>query len=94
MPKLYCLAWALFITQFSGVQKPQISYTLRIDSADLRGWDVELRLQHLPDTFRLAMAAHPEYDDRFYRYVTDVTVSSPTGSAAIARVDQMPARER
>jgi predicted metalloprotease with PDZ domain len=89
MPKLYCLAWALFITQFSGVQKPQISYTLRIDSADLRGWDVELRMQHLPDTFRLAMAAHPEYDDRFYRYVTDVTVSSPTGSAAIARVDSV-----
>ena len=67
--------------------QPVASYTLKIDSADLSGWAVEIRLRNLPDTFRLAMATHPEYDDRFYRYVTGLEVTGPRGSATIARVD-------
>jgi predicted metalloprotease with PDZ domain len=66
---------------------PIVSYTLRIDSADLTGWTVEMRLRNLPDTFRLAMAAHPEYDDRYYRYVTEPSVSGTAGTASISRVD-------
>jgi len=58
--------------------KTVAQYTLRVDSADLSGWSVEIRLRTVRDTFRLAMAAHPEYDDRYWRYVKDFTVS--TGS--------------
>ena len=65
--------------------KPAIQYTLRVDSADLSGWNVEIRLRNAPDTFRLAMAAHPEYDDRYWRYVTDFRVE-PSG-ATVTRVD-------
>jgi predicted metalloprotease with PDZ domain len=67
------------------VLKPVINYNLRVDSADLAGWDVEIRLRTVTDTFRLAMAAHPEYDDRYFRYVTNFSVEP--SSAIISRVD-------
>ena len=64
--------------------KPQIQYTLRVDSTDLTGWTVEMRLRTTGDVVRLAMAAHPEYDDRYWRYVRDVSVE-PMGT--VTRVD-------
>jgi predicted metalloprotease with PDZ domain len=67
--------------------QPVVHYTLRVDSADLAAYRVEMRLQGTPDTLRLAMARHPEYDDKFWRYVDDLTVSSPRGPATITRVD-------
>jgi predicted metalloprotease with PDZ domain len=63
--------------------QPVVSYTLQIDSADLSGWSVALHLRNLPDTFRLAMAAHPEYDDRYWRFVRGLRVDSAAGGAAI-----------
>src|SRR5262245_22295878 len=63
--------------------KAQIQYTLRVDSADLSGWTVTMRFRTTADTFRLAMAAHPEYDDRYFRYVRDVDVEGGT----VTRVD-------
>jgi predicted metalloprotease with PDZ domain len=63
--------------------KPSIQYLLRVDSTDLSGWTVEMRLRTVSDTFRLAMAAHPEYDDRYWRYVRDVAVERGT----VTRVD-------
>src|SRR5438045_3356289 len=65
---------------------PIVSYVLRVDSADLTGFDVELRLRSAGDTIRLAMAKHPEYDDRFFRYVENLRVEGPRG-ANITRVD-------
>ena len=64
--------------------KPQIQYTLHVDSTDLSGWTVEMRLRATSDPLRLAMAAHPEYDDRYWRYVRDVSVE-PVGT--VTRVD-------
>ena len=65
--------------------KPVINYSLRVDSADLSGWSVEIRLRTVSDTFRLAMAAHPEYDDRYVRYVTGFSVEP--SSAVVTKVD-------
>ena len=65
--------------------KTTIQYTLRVDSTDLSGWDVDIRLRTDRDTFRLAMAAHPEYDDRYFRHVTGFTVEP--GSALVSKVD-------
>jgi predicted metalloprotease with PDZ domain len=64
-----------------------IHYTLRVNPADLSGWDVEIRLRNVPDTFRLAMAAHPEYDDQYRRYVTGFTAESRGQAAAVTRPD-------
>jgi len=66
------------------VVKEVVQYTLRVDSTDLSGWTVEIRLRTTSDTIRLAMAAHPEYDDRYWRYVRDVIVE-PGGT--VTRVD-------
>lgn len=70
-----------------GRSDPVIHYVLRLDSADLSGFDVEMRLRNVPDTFRVAMAAHPEYDDRFWRYIEGMRVDTPRGPGMIARVD-------
>ncbi|MFN2572471.1 MAG: hypothetical protein ABR537_12820 [Gemmatimonadales bacterium] len=65
--------------------KPSIQYTLHVDSTDLTGWTVEIRLRTTSDTIRLAMAAHPEYNDRYWRYVRDMRVE--TSGATVTRVD-------
>jgi predicted metalloprotease with PDZ domain len=51
---------------------PSIWYTVTIDSADLSGIDVIMRISGAPRTIRLAMAVHPEYNDRFWRYVRNL----------------------
>ena len=65
---------------------PIVSYVLRVDSADLSGFDVELRLRNAGDSVRLAMAKHPEYDDRFFRFVENLRAEGSRG-ASITRVD-------
>ena len=80
-------ALALILVLFAPAHpalKPSIQYTLRVDSTDLSGWTIELRFQNKSGTFRLAMAAHPEYDDRYWRYVRNVAVE-PSGT--VTRVD-------
>ncbi|HEY7194926.1 MAG TPA: PDZ domain-containing protein [Gemmatimonadales bacterium] len=64
--------------------KALVGYTLRIDSSDLSGWRVTIQLRSISDTFRLAMSAHAEYDDRYWRYVRDIDVE-PAGT--VTRVD-------
>ena len=67
--------------------QPVVAYTLLVDSADLSGFDVEMRIRHTPDTFRLAMVAHPEYDDRYWRFVVNLRVEGVAAGATVARED-------
>ncbi len=67
--------------------QPVVGYTLRVDAGDLSGFDVELRLRNVPDTFRLALVAHPEYDDRNWRFVEALRVETLHGAATVARED-------
>ncbi len=60
-----------------------LTYVLRILAGDTTRFTVEMQIRGAGDTFTLALARHPEYDDRFYRYVRDPSVSSGT----IERVD-------
>src|ERR1700743_2050656 len=46
-----------------------------------------MRLRHVPHQFRLAMATHHEYDDRFYRFVRGFRVVAVGGQARFVRVD-------
>jgi predicted metalloprotease with PDZ domain len=46
-----------------------------------------MHLKNLPDTFRLAMSVHPEYDDRYWRFVRDLRVDSTGATATIVRED-------
>lgn len=55
-----------------GKATPIISYVLTLSERDTTGFDVRMTLKHAPDTFRIAMARHPEYDDKFFRYVENI----------------------
>jgi len=55
---------------------PRISYRIHVDAVDLSGFDVEMRVRGAGNTVRIAMASHPEYDDRYCRYVENVTAES------------------
>ncbi|MEP6574726.1 MAG: PDZ domain-containing protein, partial [Gemmatimonadota bacterium] len=66
--------------------QPVLVYTLRVDTADLTGYGVELHIRNAADTVRLGMIAHPEYDDRYSRYVENIEATGPRG-ATVARVD-------
>ena len=64
-----------------------IGYRLTVHEGDTTGYDVEMRLQHVPHQFKLAMATHHEYDDKFYRFVRDFRVVATGGEAGFVRVD-------
>ena len=67
--------------------QPVVSYRLSVDSTDLSGFAVEMRIRNAPDTVRLAMAAHPEYDDRYWRYLTGLRVEMRGTATTIVRED-------
>jgi predicted metalloprotease with PDZ domain len=56
---------------------PSLAYTLSIDTTDLSGYSVSIRVYHPPHRFHLAMATHHEYDDRFWKCVKSFQVDAP-----------------
>jgi predicted metalloprotease with PDZ domain len=79
--------WVDAVEARYSTSQPVVSYTLRVDSADLSGFDVEMRIRNARDTVRLAMVAHPEYDDRYWRFVRDLRVEGAGGAGSAARED-------
>ncbi|MEO8623168.1 MAG: hypothetical protein ABI625_18980 [bacterium] len=67
--------------------QPVVNYVLHVDSSELTGWSVEMHIRNVPDSFQLAMARHPEYDDRYWRYVEGLSVTGNAGAPRIARAD-------
>jgi predicted metalloprotease with PDZ domain len=67
--------------------QPIVRYAIRVDSSNLSAFAVEMNIRNAPDTFRLAMSAHPEYDDKYWRYLEDLRIDGRAGSATIVRVD-------
>ena len=88
---LFGIAHAVICFALAGshpARRMTAEYVLSVDPGNVTGIMVELRLRGAPDTLRLAMAAHPEYDDRFWRYVRDVRVSmAPATGVGPARDD-------
>jgi predicted metalloprotease with PDZ domain len=81
------LSLALFIfspaASAEAQAKSPINYIVRINPADLSGFEVEMRIPNPQGPVGLAMAAHPEYDDRYWRYVEDFRAESG-GNALMA----------
>jgi predicted metalloprotease with PDZ domain len=65
--------------------QPVVHYMLTISDTDTSAFRVRMEIRNAPDTFRIAMAKHPEYDDRFFRFVDSLRVLQPRG--AIVRED-------
>lgn len=79
---------SLFVARVLVAQAtPRIEYLLAVDSASATSFTVEMRVRGAPDTLHLAMAAHPEYDDRYWRYVRDMRAESEGQPITVARED-------
>jgi predicted metalloprotease with PDZ domain len=68
-------------------KQPVISYKLSISATDTSSYEVEMHIEDIDDTFQVAMMAHPEYDDRYWRFVEDFSVLTKKGSGQIVRKD-------
>jgi predicted metalloprotease with PDZ domain len=67
---------------------PTVHYTIHVDARDLQRYDVAMRIAAAPETLQLAMAVHPEEDNRFWRYLRDLRVEGTDGRAgSVTRVD-------
>jgi predicted metalloprotease with PDZ domain len=87
MAGLGLVAMLMLCTAGAIGSQPIVGYTIRVAPGNVSGFDVEMRIRNAPDTFRLAMMAHPEYDDRFWRFVQGLSVTAPNGRATITRQD-------
>jgi len=79
--------WTESIDARFAAGQPVISYAVRVDSADLANINVSMTVRGRRDTTLLAMVTHPEYDDKYWRFVRDVRVESTRGAATITRAD-------
>ncbi|PYO75860.1 MAG: hypothetical protein DMD63_15855, partial [Gemmatimonadetes bacterium] len=81
IPLITLLIGALGLTP-SRKSNPEVLYWVAIDSAN-RWIDVEMEIGGGPRSMRLAMAVHPEYSDRFWRYVRNLRVDGGGKPAAL-----------
>ncbi|GAC1483404.1 MAG: PDZ domain-containing protein [Gemmatimonadaceae bacterium] len=79
------LAAPLSITT-STKSRPEIRYFVSLDSTNPSSIRVTMQIGGAPRSVRLAMAVHPEYNDRFWRYIRDLRVDA--GSLAKLAVDR------
>jgi predicted metalloprotease with PDZ domain len=68
-------------------KQPVVNYLLTIDSTTFSSFTVTMKIRNVPDTFHVGMVAHPEYDDRYWRYVTDLSVETKNGKGRSFRED-------
>ena len=65
--------------------RPSISYAIRVDKKDLSGFAVEMRVRGAGNIVRIAMASHPEYDDRYWRYIENLSAESRGAALKVTR---------
>jgi predicted metalloprotease with PDZ domain len=66
---------------------PTIHYRLEVAAGDTSRYKVEMKLTQVAKHFRLAMATHHEYDDRFWRFVRNFRVETVGGKAIFQKSD-------
>ena len=73
LPVLLSLIFALPFPLPLPKTGPVVSYTVTIDPADTTSIRVAMVIQRAPSPVtHVAMAVHPEYNDRFWRYIRDL----------------------
>ncbi|HYV97151.1 MAG TPA: PDZ domain-containing protein [Gemmatimonadaceae bacterium] len=80
------VAGALLAAPLAAQSPASVTYTLSVDSAS-SGVDVIMRVRASAREFRLAMVAHTEYDDEYWRYVTGLRGESNGTALTISRAD-------
>jgi predicted metalloprotease with PDZ domain len=69
------------------MDQPVVDYLLTVDPKDFSSFAIEMKVRNIPDTFQVAMVAHPEYDDRYWQYVEDFFVEAKSGKGKVVRED-------
>jgi predicted metalloprotease with PDZ domain len=68
----------------------RLEYNLRFDPADTTSVSVRLLVRNAPISIVVAAHAHPEYDDKYWRYVEDLRAQDATGQPlTISRIDSV-----
>jgi predicted metalloprotease with PDZ domain len=76
----------LTAAQPAAQQRPvAVDYSLNIDSANLNALTVQMRIRNAPPSFMVAAHAHPEYDDKYWRYLEGMRADGAT----ITRADSV-----
>src|SRR6185503_1257060 len=73
-------------TRYS-LKDPAVDYLLTVDPSDFSSFSVEMKISNVPDTFQVAMVTHPEYDDRYWKYVEDLSAKAKNGNGKVVRED-------
>lgn len=96
MKRLTLLFAILLVATPARAQGPRaVDYVLRVDSGDFSVFHVEMHIHNSPAAFTLASAAHPEYDDKYWRYVENLRVTDAGGRVStITRLDSVRWRVR
>lgn len=73
------LVGLLFATGTNSPSPVSLDYTLTVSPSDTLAISVELRIESAPASLRLAAHAHPEYDDKYWRYVSGLRLTDAKG---------------
>ena len=79
--------WTDAIETRYNLKDPSVDYLLTVDPADFSSFSVEMRIRNVPDTFKVAMVTHPEYDDRYWKYVEGFSAKAKNGNGKVVRED-------
>jgi predicted metalloprotease with PDZ domain len=86
-PFTVALALMIAARAAAGQSPIRVDYTLRVDSTDLSSLAVQMRIERAPAEFHVAMVAHTEYDDGYWRYLTELSGASASGGVSVTRED-------
>src|SRR5687768_13951899 len=75
---VFVCAGLLFFA-LTAVGAPSIEYKITINATDLSGFDVEMQVPSAPAHARIAMAVHPEYNDRYWRFIENFSATDARG---------------
>lgn len=69
--------------------RPRVQYVVEFDERDSTRVDVGIFLDSMPPDFQLAMAVHPEEDNRYWKYLIgpQLIVSDPAPGSSLVRED-------
>jgi predicted metalloprotease with PDZ domain len=69
------------------MDQPQVNYSLTVDSSDFSSIIIGMNIKNVRDDFQLAMVRHPEYDDKYWRYVEELSVAGKAKKGVVVRAD-------
>src|SRR5919112_6280131 len=85
---VFAVTLALFLCDTAVADPRPVHYKISVNAANLAGYDIEIRIPTSKSTVLLAMAAHPEYDDRYFRYVENFSAESGGRNLSFTKADE------